>query len=65
MKGHNIAQQSFMFRGSENGLKEDPLHLLGVLRVRSRAKRNRANEAQTRNWEKLQGLPSLQRLKTT
>jgi hypothetical protein len=28
-----------MFRGSEKGLKEDLLYLLGVLRVSSRAKK--------------------------
>jgi hypothetical protein len=48
-----------MFRGFEKGLKEDLLYLLGVPRVRSRVKRNHANEAQTRNQEKQQGLPSL------
>jgi hypothetical protein len=49
-----------MFRGFEKGLKEDPLYLLGVLRVRSRVKKNHANEAQTRNQKKQQGLSSLQ-----
>jgi hypothetical protein len=53
-----------MFRGSEKGLKEDPLCFLGVPRVRSRVKRNHANEAQTRNQEKQQGLPSLHSLVT-
>jgi hypothetical protein len=46
-----------MFRGSEKGLKEDPLCFLGVPRVRSRVKRNHANEAQTRNQEKLWRTP--------
>jgi hypothetical protein len=41
-----------MFRGSEKGLKEEPLCLLGVSRVRSRVKGNHANEAQTHNPEK-------------
>jgi hypothetical protein len=49
-----------MFRGSEKGLKEDPLCLLGVLRVRSRVKKNHTNEAQTHNQEKQQGLLSLE-----
>jgi hypothetical protein len=35
-----------MFRGSEKGLKGDPV-FLGVQRVRQRAKKNHANEAQT------------------
>jgi hypothetical protein len=48
-----------MFRGSEKGLKEDLLYLLGVMRVRSRVKKNHANEAQTHNQKKQKGLPSL------
>jgi hypothetical protein len=48
-----------MFRGFEKGLKEDLLCLLGVPRVRSRVKRNYANEDQTHNQEKQQGLLSL------
>ena len=46
-----------MFRGSEKGLKEDPLCLLGVLGVRSRVKRNHANKAQTHNQEKTTRTP--------
>jgi hypothetical protein len=48
-----------MFRGSEKGLKEDPL-FFGSPEVRSRAKKNHENEAQTCIQEKLQGLLSLQ-----
>jgi hypothetical protein len=45
-----------MFRGSEKGLKEDPL-FLGVLRVRSKVIMNHASEAQTRNQEQLKRTP--------
>jgi hypothetical protein len=36
-----------MFKGSEKGLKGDPLCVLGVRRVRQRVKKTHANEAQT------------------
>jgi hypothetical protein len=49
-----------MFRGSEKGLKEDPLCFGSPLgEVKSHA-----NEAQMCNQEKLKGLPSLQSLVT-
>jgi hypothetical protein len=41
-----------MFRGYENGLKEDPLCFVGVSRVRSRVIMHHANEAQTHNQDK-------------
>jgi hypothetical protein len=41
-----------MFKESEKGLKKTH-HCLGVPRVRSRVMMNHANEAQTRNQEKL------------
>jgi hypothetical protein len=46
-----------MFRGSEKGLKEDLLCLFGVPSMRSRVKRNHANEAQTHNPEKTTRTP--------
>jgi hypothetical protein len=48
-----------MFKGSEKGLKGDPLCVLGVRRVRQRVTKTHANEAQSHNQERLYGLPSL------
>jgi hypothetical protein len=48
-----------MFKGSEKGLKGDPLCVLGVRRVRQRVKKTHANEAQTHVQDRLYGLPSL------
>jgi hypothetical protein len=48
-----------MFKGSEKGLKGDPLCVLGVRRVRQRVKKTHANEAQTHIQDRLYGLPSL------
>jgi hypothetical protein len=48
-----------MFKGSEKGLKGDPLCVLGVRRVRQRVKKTHANEVQTDIQERLYGLPSL------